>query len=341
MRRLLLLTGLLAGILAIGTLWYAYVEDYGFVDGLYQAVTTLTTVGFREVHEFGTRAKLFTVFYSLAGVGFLFYTATSVVETVVVGELAEELGLRRSSRKVRRMEQHFIICGYGRVGREVAHELTARGETFVIIDRNEHTLATAEHPLAVVVRGDATEEETQNDAGVSRARALIAAADSDVENTYIVLTARALNPRLFIVARAGSEPAERRLSSAGADRVVSPYRIGGRRMALSAVQPMLMDFMDTLAARGSNTAGSNVLAEIVVEDEAAGLAGRTLQDVFPPNAGLQVMGLERASQPLQVGPRGDTLIERGDRLMVYGESSAMAHLSSTASQGVRSVVHPN
>lgn len=330
MRRLLLLTGGLAGFLVIGTLWYWLVEGFGALDGLYQAVTTLTTVGFREVVEFDTSAKLFTIVYILSGVGLLFYTASAVVEKVVVGELANELGLRRSSRKVRRMERHFVICGYGRVGHEVAHELAGRHERFVVIDRDEHSFAGTDHPDAIVVHGDATEEATLRTAGVDRARALIAAADSDVENTYIVLTARALNPGLFIVARAGSDSAERRLTSAGADRVISPYRIGGRRMALSAVQPMLMEFMDTLARGGSDD--DRILAEIVVEDEAAGLGGRSVQEVFPSDCGVQVMGIERSTGGLQIGPRGDTLIAAGDRLMVYGESSAISKL---AAPGVR------
>lgn len=339
MRRLLILAGLLAGVIALGTAWYSLVEEFTVLDALYQSVTTLSTVGFREVNPLGTSGKLFTIVYILGGVGLLFYTATTVVETVVIGEIAEELGLRRSSRKVRHMDRHFVICGYGRVGREVAHELTARGESFVIIDRNENTLAAADHPGAVVVRGDATEEATLQSAGIERARALIAAADSDVENTYIVLTARALNASIFIVARAGSEPAERRLSSAGADRVVSPYRIGGRRMALSAVQPMLMDIMDTLAGQGADA--GKVLAEIVVNREAAGLVGRTLQEVFPPHGGLQVMGIERAIGGLEVGPRTDTTIASGDRLMVYGDHDAIDHLSVDAPRSVRSVLRPH
>ena len=240
MRRLAILLALLAGAILLGTTWYALVEGFGLLNALYQAVTTITTVGFQEVQPLDTSGRLFTIVYILGGVGLLFYTATAVVETVVVGELAKELGLRRSSRKARNMERHFVICGYGRVVRDLAPELAVRDEAFVIIDRDEHTLATAEHPRSVVVRGDATEEATPRAAGIERARALIAAADSDVENTYMVLTARVLNPGLFIVARAGSEAAERRLESAGAYRVVSPYRIGGRRMALAAVQPMLM-----------------------------------------------------------------------------------------------------
>ncbi len=332
MRRLLLLGALLAGMIAIGAAWYALIEGFTPLDAVYQAVTTLSTVGFREVQPLGASGKIFTIVYILCGVGLLFYTATTTVETLVVGDLTQELGLRRNNRKVRRMDHHFVICGYGRVGREVASELESRGEAFVIVDRDEHTLAASEHPRSVLVRGDATEEATLRAAGVERARALIAAADSDVENTYIVLTARALNASVFIVARAGSEPAERRLVSAGANRIVSPYRIGGRRMALSAVQPMLMEFMDTLATHGGTEPGGKFLAEIVVDQGADGLVGRSLQEVFPPSGGLQVMGIERAGGQLHVGPRGDSMIESGDRLMVYGESEAIEHLSATAAR---------
>ncbi|MFA7249445.1 MAG: TrkA family potassium uptake protein [Dehalococcoidia bacterium] len=205
----------------------------------------------------------------------------------------------------------------------------------MITNDSRRAVAAHDHGVRVVrggQRGDATEEETLRAAGIERARALIAAADSDVENTYIVLTARALNPRLLIVARAGSEPAERRLASAGADRVISPYRIGGRRMAVSAVQPMLTEFMDTLAA-GTGGESGKVLAEILVDDACAGLIGRAIHDVFLPNSGLVVMGVERAASGVQVGPRGDMIIERGDRLMVYGESEAMDQVVQSATPG--------
>lgn len=220
MRRLIVLGALLVTVLACGTAWYGLVEGFSVLDALYQAVTTLSTVGFQEVRPLDASGRLFTIVYILGGVGLLFYTATTTVEMIVVGELAEELGLRRVGRKVRKMNRHFVICGYGRVGREVGDELSSRHEAYVIVDRDEATLAAARAPGVTVVCGDATEEATLRTAGVERARALIAAADSDVENTYIVLTARALSPQLFIVARAGTESAERRLLSAGADRVV-------------------------------------------------------------------------------------------------------------------------
>lgn len=328
MRRLLLLVGLLFGFLVAGAAWYAAVEGFGILDAAYQAVTTLSTVGFQEIRPLDDSGRIFTMFYILSGVGLLFYVATTAVEIFVVGEVLEQFGLRRRSRRVRRLDRHFIICGFGRVGREVARELTLRREPFVIVDTRPETLAEASAPGSAVVRGDATEEETLVGAGIQRARGLIACADSDVENTYIVLTARALNPGIFIVARAGTDSAERRMTSAGADRVISPYRIGGRRMAMSAVQPMLLEFVDQLSARQGGNEG-NLLAEVELRPESA-LVGRTIAEAFRLDDGLRIMGIDRPGSGLIVGPRGSVTFAAGDRLIVYGEQGAISNIAEEA-----------
>ena len=332
MRRLIVLGALLVAVICLGAAWYGFVEQFSTVDAFYQAITTLSTVGFQEVHPLDQGGRIFTMFYILGGVGLLFYTATTAVETIVLEQFADRFGLLQRARRVRKMERHFIICGFGRVGREVAEELNERHEAYVIVDRNEATLARSNGRDVGVVHGDATEEATLRAAGIERARGIIAAADSDVENTYIVLTARALNPDLFIVARAGTDSADARMRSAGADRVVSPYRIGGRRMALSAVQPMLVEVFDTLTGQRGGDDG-NVLCEIVVEDDAATLTGQTLAEAFPPDSGLQVLGIARAGGALEVGPRGGATLQLGDRLMLFGDREAIARLSpATASR---------
>ena len=329
MRRLIVPAALLGVTIAFGAAWYTLVEGFPFLDGLYQAVITLSTVGFQEVQRLDQSGRIFTMLYILGGVGLLFYTATATVEAIVSGQFADPLRLRRRARKARNMERHFIICGYGRVGREVAEELRDRHQPYVIIDREEEMLTRADAGAGGVVHGDATEEATLRAAGVEHARALIAAADSDVENTYIVLTARALNPALFIVARAGTESAEARMRSAGADRIVSPYRIGGQRMALSAVQPMLVEMFDTLIGQRGAPEG-HLLCEIVVAGPAATLAGQTLAEAFPPGAGIQVLGIARAGGALEVGPRGEVRLDADDRLMIYGDREAVARLSPEA-----------
>ncbi len=322
MRRLTVLLVLLLAIVVTGTTWFAVFEHFDLVDAFYQVILTLSTVGFEEVHPLDPSGRIFTIFLILGGIGVMATAATQVVELVVVGELQERLGLVRSGRKVRRMADHYIVCGFGRVGEEIARELRNRHAEVVVVEMQPDRLALARELGCGTVQGDATEEPQLVEAGVQRARVLIAAADSDVGNTYIALTARSLNPRIFIVARAGSDAAEARLRTAGADRVISPYRISGRRMALAAVQPMILDFVDFLATQRDGNAG--VLAEIVVDET---LAGRTIADAFADDA-IRVLGLARSGDPIVVGPGGSVRLQSGDQLMIYGTQAAIEALSA-------------
>ena len=210
--RLSLAIALLVAIVVLGTAWYAWIEDFGAFDGLYMAIITLTTVGYEEVEPLDTSGRAFTIFYTVAGIGVMFYVAGTIVEAIVVGSLAEALGTRRLSRKGQRVRDHVVVCGQGRVGREVVRLLRDRGDEVVAIDSVEERLELARSLGAVPLLGDATEQEMLERAHVERAHALVAAADSDAVNTFIVLTARALHPDMTIIARAASEGADRRLA---------------------------------------------------------------------------------------------------------------------------------
>lgn len=331
MRRPIFLGALLFAVVAVGTAWYGLVEGFGFEDGLFMAVTSITTVGYGEVRPLDTSGRAFTIAYLLVGVGVLFYVVTVEVETVIVGGVADAFGLRRNRGKVRRMHDHVIICGFGRVGREIAETLTVRGVRHVVVDLDASAIAAVSGEYVATVVGDATQETTLREAGVERARTLIAAADSDVQNTYIVLTARALNPSLFIVARAGSDSAERRLKAAGADSVVSPYQIGGRRMALAAVQPTLNQFVDRITTIEADD--GHVLAEVIVEDAPRGLAGRTVEAITAEVPAVHILGMERDGEGFTVGPHGDVTLRRGDRLFVYGDSDDVTVMAHQADAG--------
>ncbi len=328
MRRPIFLGALLFGVVVVGTAWYALVEGFGFEDGLYMAVISITTVGYGEVRPLDGSGRAFTICYLLVGVGVLFYVVTVEVETVIVGGVADAFGLRRNRGRVRRMNDHVIICGYGRVGRETADMLTARSISHVVVDVDAAAIASISGKHVATVVGDATHEMTLREAGVERARTLIAAADSDVQNTYIVLTARALNPSLFIVARAGSDSAERRLRTAGADSVVSPYQIGGRRMALAAVQPALVQFLDRITS--IDAGGGHVLAEVIVEDGPRGVAGRTLEALGIAVPAVHILGMERDGEGFTVGPHADVTLRPGDRLFVYGDPADVALMAHQA-----------
>lgn len=333
MQRLIVPVTSLAIVFTIGIGWYWLVEEFTFLDSVYQAVITLSTVGYEEIEPLDAGGRIFTIFFILAGIGLMFYTATAVVELVVAGEVRELVGRRRTGRRVDRMENHVIVCGYGRVGQKIAHDLTENGVEHVVVDMRAEALDAAVAAGNAVVHGDATEEQILRSAHIERARALVAAADSDVGNTYIALTARSLNPDIFIVARAGGADAEQRMITAGANRVISPYQMAGFRMALSVVQPLMLDFVDMLAAR--ETADEKILAEIVLAP-GSGLDGRTIAEAFDPSWGLSLLGVEHADRSdgeIVIGPTGSEVLHEGDRLMVYGSQEAVGRLSERQSVG--------
>lgn len=314
-----LVTGfvILAALTALGTVGYVLLEGWSVLDALYMTVITVTTVGYREVEPLDSDGKIFTMVLLLFGVGTAFYLLTTFVALVIEGDLGAALGITRMQEKIRHLQQHYILCGFGRVGEEIARELSERGVTVVVVDTARAAIQRAMELGYLVVEGDATDEDVLEQAGVRGARALLAALDSDAGNTYIVLTARALNPGLYIVARAARRDSEARMARAGADRVISPYAISGRRMAMSALQPSVVDFVETLA-RGTP---DQILAEVEVTAE-SGLAGRDIGSAF--DADVIVLGLQRASGELIVGPKRDVVLEQGDRLMVIGAEAAVS-----------------
>jgi len=308
-------------LLAAGTAGYMIIEGWSFIDALFMTDTTVTTVGYREVNPLDTSGRVFTIVLVLFGVGTAFYLLTTLVALVIEGDLATALGLTRMRGRIEQIRDHHILCGYGRVGEEIARELRGRGLPFVVVDTNIEALGRAQQAGSLTVQGDAASDEVLLEAGIRRARALLAASDSDSGNTYITLTAKALNPDVLVVARAGKPESEARARRAGADRVISPYAIGGRRMALSAIQPNIVDFMDTLSV-GHN---EQILAEVDITEHSA-LFGLYVRHVMETTR-VAVLGLRRADGDLIVGPREDVRLEVGDRLIVAGLESDIAKLS--------------
>ena len=232
--RLILPVAALAAVAALGTAWYAWAEDFGLFDGLYMTVITLTTVGYEEVQPLDRSGRLFTIGLSVTGIGVMVYAAGAIAETLVGSAVADAVGARGLKRRTARMRNHVIVCGQGRVGLEVTRLLRRRGEDVVALDIRAEPLEAARELGAAFQAGDATDEAVLERANVAQARALVAALGGDADNTFVALTARALNPRLRIVARSGSDAAARRLETVGANLVVSPYRIAAEDMARGA-----------------------------------------------------------------------------------------------------------
>lgn len=309
------------GLIASGTAGYMIIERWSFIDSLFMTVTTITTVGYREVRPLDTEGRIFTIFLVLFGVGTAFYLLTTLVALVIEGDLAAAFGVTRMKGRIEQLRDHHILCGFGRVGEEIAREFAERKLSFVVIESNPETVERAAREGYLLIEGDATSDEVLLEAGIHRARSLLAASDSDSGNTYITLTAKALNPNLFVVARAGRRDSETLARRAGADRVISPYLTSGRRMALSAIQPNIVDFVDTLAVGDPE----RILAELEVTEE-SGLVDLSIDDIFHATH-VAVLGLQRISGELIVGPGPELHVGRGDRLMVVGPELELSRVS--------------
>jgi len=316
--------GLLVMWIMLGTAGYMLLADFTFLDALYQTVTTLTTVGFRELKPFDSGEKVFTIILILGGVGTVLYTLTLVMQEAVEGNIRSRLYLRRMRMRIEELTDHSILCGFGRVGQEVAREFRERDVPFVIVEQTPEQAEVARAFGYLVIEGDASDDRVLNQAGIARARSLLAASDSDAGNTYITLTAKSMNPHCYVVARVGYPHNEEKLRLAGADRVLSLYTMGGRRMVLSALQPLAADFMDTIAA---GRHGELVLAEFEVNEE-NGLVGRNVKDLFAGTHNATLLGIREHAGGLVVGPRGDHELHYGDIAIVLADEEDIARLVS-------------
>ena len=232
-------------VVAVGVFGYRFLEGLSFLDAFYMTIITISTVGFREVADFSLAGRILTIVLILFGVGTALLVFTSITQWVVEGELRQLWGRRRVERRIEQLQDHHILCGFGRVGRLIAKEFGRQKVPFVLIEKDRETLERHQWDGLLAIQGDATEEENLIRAGVQRARGLITALPSDAENLLITLTARDLNPRIYIVARGGEEEgSERKLGRAGANKVISPYHMGGLRMAHAILKPTVVDFME-------------------------------------------------------------------------------------------------
>src|SRR5829696_1148480 len=239
----------LGAIIVLGVLGYMLFEGWSFMDALYMTAITVTTVGYKEVHELDTTGRLWTMALLITGVGTLFYAAVSSVELAVEGAVRGYFERRRVRARINKLNGHYILCGFGRVGRQVAREFALDSVPFVVINNDPQKVdeCLAEGYLALV--GDASDDAILEEIGIRRAKGLVAAVDSDADNVFVTLSARKMNPNLHIVARTSSEESAAKLEIAGADRTISPYAVGGRRLASLATQPLIVDFLD-IVTRG-------------------------------------------------------------------------------------------
>jgi voltage-gated potassium channel len=312
LRRIRLALLALTAVLCVGTLGYV-VLGFSVLDAAYQTVTTVTTVGFREVKPLGAAGQLFTIALILVGAGTALYTFGVLLEGLIEGHLRNHLEGRRMERDINRMTDHVIICGWGRVGRASAQYLAATGEPIVVIDRDRALLDNCGHACVV---GDVTDDTVLVAAGVVRARALIAAVDTDADNVYMTLSSRALNPDLVIIARARTEGSKSKLVRAGADRAVNPQLIGGRRMAAFALQPHVAEFLDVVM---HDEALEFRIEQIEIPPDSP-LTGRSLREAALSDiTGTMLLAIRSShTGPFQPNPSSDTRLAPHTILIVVG-----------------------
>jgi len=326
LRNLRVILVLIALQVAIGTSGFHFIEHWSWFDSFYMVLTTITTIGYTEVHPLSQVGRYFNVFVIITGVGLVFLAIGALASALLEFELRKFFGRRRMEREISRLKDHYIICGAGRVGRSVARELMLEPAPFVIIESSAEKAARF-HEAWLMMIGDASKESTLHEAQIAHAKGLIAAASTDAINVYIILTARSLNPKLKIIARASEEDAEKHLLTAGADSVISPYNFAGRRIAQSFLRPHVLDFLDIATARESRL-GLEIEEVLIGADSP--FAGKTIESSrIRQELGVIVLAIKGPGRTM-FNPSPEDRIEAGDHLIAMGEPSRLRVLETSA-----------
>ena len=310
-------------ILLFGVSGYMIIEGWDFIDAFYMTVITLTTVGFGEIHELGHAGKAFTVVLILAGVGIILYIISSVTQFVVEGRIREVLGRRKLEENIQKLKGHYIICGYGRVGQTICDILSLKGLKLVVIDNDPEKSEQLHKKDILHIIGEATDENILLAAGIEQAKTIIIALRTDMDNVYVTLSARGINPNLFILARSGDVGSGKKLLRAGANKVVCPYRKGAIRMAQIILRPTVTDVFD-LAMMDKNI---KFQMEEIPVNSSSNLIGIPLQDSgIRRDLNLIIIAIKKSSGDIIFNPSSTAIIEAGDTVIAVGESDNLIKL---------------
>ncbi|MGD9249170.1 MAG: NAD-binding protein [Desulfobacteraceae bacterium] len=317
---------LMANLLIVfGTLGYMVIEGWNLLDALYMTVITLATVGYGEVHEISDAGHIYTIVLIIIGVGFFLYVAGAVIQFMVEGSIRILLGRRRLDRKISRLKNHYIVCGYGRIGKVICHRLQHENFDVVVIDKNPDLAQTLDGLGFIYICGDATDEEILNKAGMQNAKALIAALGTDTDNVFLVLTGRQLAPDINIIARAATEAAKAKLSAAGANTVEAPYETGATSMAQRIIRPTVTSFLD-FAFAGKRQHKDIHMEEIPIS-RSSNLHGIILQDSgIRQKYNLIIIAIKKADDRMIFNPSFETRLDVGDTVIAVGEPSNLNKL---------------
>lgn len=302
-------------VISFGTIGYSIIERWNPFDSLYMTIITLTTVGYGEVHTLSKAGKFFTIILILSGVGAMLYALGSGAKTLIEGELREILGRKKVSKIIEGIRNHYIICGYGRMGKIISKEMSSHGAHFVVIEKSAEVLAIVDKDI-LAIQGDSTQDAILKSAGIEKARGLISVLSSDADNLYVVLSARGLNPKLRIAARASEEGVEQKLIRAGADNVISPYHIGALRIAHTMLKPAVVDFIEFATKKGNIELQ---MEEIKVKEDSH-IMGLSLDECgMRKELGIIIVAIKRASGEMEFNPTSASIIKQGDTLIAMGD----------------------
>ena len=317
---------LVAGTVAVGTLGFIFISGYPLLDAIYMSVITIAAVGYHEVHPLSSAGRIFNMFLILFGAGIMVYSMSAITQTVLETEFGELFGRRRTKKMIDSLNNHFIVCGFGRVGRAASYELQRTNEPFVVMDRNRERVDRAMRAGMLAVLADSTSDEMLKEAGVQRARGLIAALATDADNLFLILSAKALNPKLKVASRVAEEGSETKMRRAGADAVFMPYSMTGFRLAQSILRPHVFEFLD-ITGTSASAIGLNVGMDQVEVTAASPMVGHSLKDLqLRRELGVIVLAIRRKNGEMQFNPPAGAVIEAGDTLIVMGAFDAVQNL---------------
>jgi voltage-gated potassium channel len=328
-RRFLLLLAAVAGTLIIGTAGFTLVEGYPVFDAFYMTLTTMTTVGYQEIHPLSPRGRVFNSFLIFFGVTTIFIGIGAMTQTIIELELGDAFGKRRMKRMIDKLNNHFIVCGFGRVGRGACAELQHAGVPFIVVDVKPERAENAIASGMLAVAADSTRDETLRDVGVERARGLVTALSTDADNLFVLLSAKGINPNLFVAARAAEEGAEEKMRRAGANAVFAPYSITGHRLAQALLRPHVVQFLDfTTKEIGMNAS----IEQVRVSEQAEG-ASHTIKELqLSRELGVIVLAIRKSNGEMLFNPPADTPVYGGDYLIVMGQPDNLRALEALVAE---------
>lgn len=327
-RRTLFVFGIILIILCIGTIGFSLIEGWQVFDALYMTLTTITTVGYQEIRPLDRAGRVFNSFIILFGVTAMFFAVGAMTQTIIELELADRYGKRKRNRMISQLHDHFVVCGFGRVGRNASYELQRANAPFLVIDRNQERVARASDARMLAVVADATNDDDLRKAGVLRARGLIAALPSDAENLFIILSAKNLNSDLVVVTRVSEEQNEQKLRRAGADTVFAPYTMAGRRLADSLLRPHVVEFLEF----ATSVVGPKIGMEQVHVRQGGPFHSGILGDLLASSGvNVIILAIRRSDGQMIFNPAPETRIAAGDFLIVLGDKTSLGALEKTLS----------